>query len=102
MLRRFADHEIQQLNHNSSQHQPDQKSFGFIPQPGAKLLRGQLETSLQPECVIVKAEAERLADKEQQEQINKNGERVVLECPAQGEVAQPVRPTGDQQKNQEC
>ena len=64
---RLANHEIQQLGHNPGQHQADKETFRFIPEPGTHSLCGQLKLSLQLESVVVQAEAQRLADQEQED-----------------------------------
>jgi hypothetical protein len=99
MLRRLANREIQQLHDDRREHQPYQKALDFIPEPRAKFLRGELELSLQPETVVVKPKPQRFADQEQEEQIHKDGERVVLESPAQGKIAQPTSPARHQQNH---
>src|SRR6202050_5246698 len=101
MLRGFANHEIQQLHNDPCQHQSHQKALGLIPEPRRQLLRGELKLALQPKPVIVKAQAQQFADEEQEEQINKNGQSVAAKSLTQGKIAQPFRPTCDQQKNQE-
>src|SRR5580700_7166271 len=67
MLGGLANHEVKQLHHNRTHPQSHQKAFGFIPKPRAKFLRGELETSLQLESVVVKSEAQHFADQEQEE-----------------------------------
>src|SRR6202030_3439627 len=81
-------------------HQPYQKTFGLIPQPRAKFLCGELKLSLQPEAVVVKPKAQCFADQKQEEQIQEDGQRVVLQSPAQGQIAQPAAPARDQQNHQ--
>src|SRR5208337_1641578 len=84
MLRELADHEIQQLHHNPGHHQTHEKSFRFVPEPGARLLRGKLESPFEAKSVVIKAQAQHFADQEQKEQVDINGERIVLESAAIG------------------
>src|ERR1700694_4380367 len=101
MLRGLADCEIEQLDDDCRQDEADEKALDFIPYPGAKPLIRKLELPLQPETVVVKAETECLADRQQQKHIQKQSQRVVLKTPEVGKVAQPTGPARSQQDNHE-
>ena len=69
LLRKLANDEIKQLNDNRRQHQPDEKTFDLIPDPGTEFLIGELEAVLQPKAVEIEPESENFADRHQQNDV---------------------------------
>src|SRR4029077_3987727 len=101
VLRPLPDREIQQLDHYGAQNQADQESLDVVPQPRAEPLGGKFIGPLHAKSVVVKADAEYLADAEQKHDVNEQGQRIVLESHAVAQSAKEIGPAHGEQHNQE-
>ena len=77
-MRPLAESEVDQLHHDGRDHQAHQEALGFVPNPGTEALVGEFELTLEPEAVVVETDTQCLADHQQQQQVKKQGQRIVL------------------------
>src|ERR1700730_11008901 len=101
MLRELANNEIQHFNYNRRQRHANQKTLGFVPEPGAKFLIGKIVVMLNSKSVVVEAQSEQLANQHEHHDIKKNRESVILEASMHGEIAQRAVPSCCQQRDEQ-
>ena len=101
VLRGLAHQHVEQFHHYRGHDQADQKALAFVPEPGAKLLVGEVIAVLQAETVVLERSPQHFADQHQHQNIEEDGEGVVLRSAALGQIAQRSGPSGGQEHNQQ-
>src|SRR5437868_345871 len=90
---------VQEFSKNRRQHQAHQKSFEFVQQPSAQFLVGELKAVLQAEAVEIQGQRQEFCQRQQQHNIKKDSQRVMLAGSVIGEIAQLAAPAGSQQSD---
>ena len=102
VLRALAHEQVEKFDHNRGHDQADKKTLAFIPEPGGESLVGEVVAVLEPETIVLERRSQDFTDQHQHQDVEENGEGVILRSASLGQITERSRPTGGQQNDEQA